>query len=473
MAKDKGNEKMMKEILDKLKFYKDEQNEETIYAEIEFEKHRELVDTRSKRFHAYLREYYKSESNDCNVPNYAPLLQEKCDQTLLWGKSIQPFHRIAGDEHTIVYFLANLTFDTVVVNENGWEIKAQNKYKFLKPKSMKPQANPESGGSLLDLLRPFINMDEPSFKLCTVHLIQCFFPRSSHFVSIISAPKGTGKSTFSALIRDIIDPSLIKHSVMPNSIDELKNHLANNPVVVFDNTRPLSDTESDIFCASTTETFMTKRTLYTTSDETILKLKNIILINGIDVVPKKSDLLERSLLFELKTISPSERLTEKAFWESFEKTKPFIIGAIFDTLAKAMQIKKSLVLTNTHRMGDAYTDMIAISLALGINEAEFIKIFNENKEILENISRRNNDFCNAINDFMDSIEKSKIQCTMGELFSAVRDSKVCEKSTLPSSPSAFSRKLNEERAELSKLGITYVIEVKKDASHITLLRTTK
>ena len=154
--------------------------------------------------------------------------------------------------------------------------------------------------------------------------------------------------------------------------------MANNKFVAFDNTKQQKEAVSDILCGATTGTSLTKRTLYTTFEETILKIKNIIILNGIDIVPNKSDLLERSVLFELKKISPSDRKSESEFWKLFYEKKPYILGAIFDILSKAIAIRQTLELEKTHRMSDAYTDMVAIALAMDIKQDEFIRIFNDN-----------------------------------------------------------------------------------------------
>lgn len=146
-------------------------------------------------------------------------------------------------------------------------------------------------------------------------------------------------------------------------------------LVAFDNTKKLSDDFSDVLCAATTGTTFTKRKLFTDIDMMILTLKNIIVLNGIDIVPKKADLLERSLLFELEKITPDRRMTDKEFWTNFRKKRAKILGAIFDTISKALAIRETLKLEETHRMSDAYTDMCAIALALDIPLDEFKKNF--------------------------------------------------------------------------------------------------
>lgn len=148
-----------------------------------------------------------------------------------------------------------------------------------------------------------------------------FFYNSNHFVAIISSGQGSGKSTLTKLIQMLVDPSLAEKTLLPSSVEELKNHLATNLLVAFDNTKKLSDDFSDILCAATTGTTFTKRKLFTDIDMMILTLKNIIVLNGIDIVPEKADLLERSLLFELEKITPDRRMTDKKFCRVLRKSE--------------------------------------------------------------------------------------------------------------------------------------------------------
>ena len=116
-------------------------------------------------------------------------------------------------------------------------------------------------------------------------------------ICIINSTHGSGKSTLTKLIKKLLDPTLSENTLIPSNVEELKNHCANNTVVCFDNTRPLKDNESDILCAAVTGSTVAKRKLYSTSDEVLLFLKNIVILNGIDIVPKRADFVERSLMF--------------------------------------------------------------------------------------------------------------------------------------------------------------------------------
>lgn len=457
------------EIIDSHIFFADKYNSGEFYTIMYFNDHQECVNVFSSDFYAYLRNCFREESGENFGYNFKWLIQEKTDIARFDNNKVIPYYRMAGNDKSITYFLADELHQCIVINSKGWKFKKKSKYIFLKRAEMEAQIIPVSGGNLKELLSPFINMSKNSFTLFLIYLVQCFFYNSNHFVAIISSGQGSGKSTLTNLIQLLIDPSLATKTLLPSSIDELKNHLATNMLVAFDNTKKLSDDFSDVLCAATTGTTFTKRKLFTDIDMMILTLKNIIVLNGIDIVPKKADLLERSLLFELEKITPDRRMTDKKFWSSFKEKRAEILGAIFDTISKALAIKGTLQLEETHRMSDAYTDMCAIALALEIPLDEFIKIFNENIAKLEQTRSEENFFCNTIKDYLEK-GYSKKNGKVSEIFNAMKPLSASETKYFPKTASHFSRKLNEERSTLEKLGYSFKIDVKKDASYIEFFK---
>lgn len=462
-------------IIDRFTFWVDKYNKGQFYTRIYINNHIECINVLSSDFYAYLRNIFREESGEKFGYNFKWLIQAKTDIARFdESKKIVPYYRMAGNHKSITYFLANELHQCIVINSKGWKLKNKSKYILLKRIEMKKQVMPIKGGNLKELLSPFINMNENNFILFLIYLVQCFFYRSNHFVAIISSGQGSGKSTLTKLIQLLIDPSLAEKTLLPSSIEELKNHLATNLLVAFDNTKKLSDDFSDVICAATTGTTFTKRKLFTDIDMMILTLKNIIVLNGIDIVPKKADLLERSLLFELEKITPDRRMTDKEFWSNFKEKRAEILGAIFDTISKALAIRETLHLEETHRMSDAYTDMCAIALALDIPLDEFINIFNENIAKLEQTRSEENFFCNTIKDYLEgkqvAMKLLNTSCKVSEAFYAMKPSSASETKYFPKTASHFSRKLNEERSSLEKLGYSFKIDVKKDASYIEFFK---
>lgn len=458
-----------KMMLDDICWYRDIDDIAKLYVEIYIDEHTEFIEITSPKFFPYLRCRFKDETQYDDYFNYKPILQEKIDETILFGEDIKPYYRIAGDDESVVYFLADKLHRSVFINKDGWKVCSQSEYKFLVRATTEEQVMPVGGRNLIKLLRPYVNMDKNTFILFAIYIVQCFFNSSSHFIAVISSQRGTGKSTITRLTQEIIDPSKASKVILPTTESDITNYFSNNTLVTFDNTQKVKDNISDILCSSVTGATVTKRKLYSDNDEVILNLKNIIILNGIDIVPKNSDLLERSLLFELEKIAPKDRKTEKEILRSFKKDKPYILGAIFDTISQALTIRENLCLEETHRMSDAYTDMCTIALALDIPLDEFVKIFNENIAKLEQTRSEENYFCNIIKDYLDN-RLSKKKGTVTEIFNAIKSTVPSTTKDFPETAAPFSKKLKAERDSLEKLGYSFKSEKKNDATYIEFFK---
>lgn len=465
-----SDEEMKIEIINEVDFFVDETNESEIYVEFDFGDHKEFSSVNSPRFRAFLNTQFRDRTSEYKLVSFNGLINVKKDETMLFGDKVKIYNRVAGDQNRICFFLANELWQSVIITPKGWKIRQQTTYKFVKKANTREQVLPRrhEDKTLDFFLKRFINLDEETYQLFKIVLIQYFFPNSSHYIAVISSEHGTGKSTITRLIRELIDPSVANMSFIPDNTDEIINHLANNKVVAFDNTKHQKDVVSDILCSAVTGSSFTKRTLYTTAEETILNVHNIVILNGINIIPNKSDLLERSILFELKKISQNKRKTEKEFWEKFKKCKPYILGHIFSVISNALSIRQNLRLTSTHRMSDAYTDMVAIAKALGYSEEEFSNIFYSNREKLEKAYSEGNYFVSSIVEYMEHRNEKSIENTMTHIYQLIKDFKRGDIKYFPKSASAFSRKLKEEESALKLAGYKLYIDPKKDATYLKL-----
>lgn len=472
MSKETDN-KLIKSILDEnVNFFCDQDNPLEVYVEYpEPDGSLATVSVRSQMFRAFLGYMYREESGELVPPDFEPMIQGKIYETqYLRENMIQKLRRVTGNltEGKIVYFLADDQWSTLFIKETGWRTGRSKKVKFTKGPLDDAQVMPVGGGDLLRLLRRYVNMDDADFFLFTVYVVQAFSRTSSHFAAIISSEKGTGKSTLTKLLRSIIDPSKVGVPLLPSNEGDLKTLLADSYVVCFDNTAVLSNKFSNILCAAITGSKDAKRKLYTDCDHIILNLHNMVVINGIDIVPYQSDLAERSLLFELRKISREKRMTDAAFWSAFQKDRPLILGAIMDTLVKAIQIQPTIQTTSLHRMADANLEMLAIAVALGKTEQEFQEMLDRNNQKLQESYAENNAFVNAIVDFIRS--HGNQDAPASKVYSRLQGTKASNIKDFPNSASAFSKRLNREKDALEQMGIRFSKHKQNDYNYITLSR---
>lgn len=462
---------VMKKILnEKVKFYLDKDNSTVIKVEYQdnigayrFESPDSIY------FRAALNVLYRQETGEDEIPDFSGLLKSLCDDTIYNQRNLVPInHRVAGSiaKGRIALYLADKYRQIGVITSDGWKIYRRAKEKFIQRTSEMAQVKPVPGGDLLTLLRPYINLNDDDFLLLVIWIVQAFSRKSSHYALVISSPKGTGKSTLTKLLRSLIDPSHSDACLTSSSANDLKNLLANTFMACFDNTAKLSENFSNILCAAITGTKEAKRKLYSDCDQIILNLHNLVVLNGIDIIPEKSDLAERCLLFELQKIAPEKRMTDNDFESAFQRDTPAILGAIFDTLQKAMQILPNLKPEKSPRMADAYKEMFAIALALGISEEEFQRIFYQNIHALQEACAGNTGFVDAVSQYVKNHGKQtgKVTDVYEKMCMDIPDGA----EILTSSASWFSRKLRDGVAELMASGVQFYIDPKSDGNHITI-----
>ena len=474
--KPEANVTLMREILDTyVKFYTDEDNPSKVYVEYPcYNGAITLEAVESKMFNAFLGHQYREESDEMIVPDFSELLEIHV-QNLCYrqNSAIRIHRRVAGSisKGKVCYFLADTRRTTLLITVDGYKKGQSKKLKFLRASLDDPQVMPEHGGDLLALMTKYVNMAHDELVLFVVYLVQGFSRSSSHFAAVLSSNKGTGKSTLTKLIRAIVDPTKTGVTLMPNNEGDLKTLLANSYLVCFDNTAALSTKISNILCAAITGSKETKRKLYTDADQIILNLHNMVVINGIDIVPYKSDLAERSLLFELLPISKEKRKTDAEFWADFEADRPLILGAICNVLTEAMRLIPTVQVKGLHRMADANKEMLAIAMALGISQEDFQKILWDNTKKLQAAYAQNNPFIDCVASFVKL--KGTIYKSAAEVYGEVLASIPGNRNFFPDSPSAFSRRLNEEKDALEQSGIRFSKTKRSDANYIKLEKIPK
>lgn len=466
------NTNLMIEILDQdVLFFTDTLNPADVYVEYKLANGAICFDSvYSRTFKAFLGCRYRELSDDEEHPKFKELLEEKCDEVIYHQNNKVKIHRrIAGSlQEGITYFLADDKWRYIIVSPKGYKVQNCSKLKFIKSPLDEAQVLPKPGGKYLDLILPKLNMSKDEALLYAVFLVQSFSRSSSHFAAVISSSKGTGKSTLTKMTAEIVAPTKTGVALQPGTEDDLKTMLANTYLAAFDNTETLPTTFSNILCAAITGSKASKRKLYTNSDQVVLNLHNLVLINGIDIVPYKSDLAERSLYFELLPIDPDTRRTDSEIWDEFHRDKPLILGAIFRTLAHAMRVLPTLKVPKLHRMADAHQEMLAIAVALGIDQNAFQQILDENNKKLQEAYATNSPFVDFVLTYLQT--HPRVDDPAAKVYRSMEDSLVGDRGFFPKSPSMLSRRLNEERDALFEAGYRFERLKTKDSNYIKINR---
>ncbi|MBC7075994.1 MAG: hypothetical protein H5T98_07990 [Syntrophomonadaceae bacterium] len=444
------------------------------YAALPINGHREIWPLRSKIFKQWLVKHYYEQTN--KSPN-----NEAIRQTLNVIEAIALFDgpeiglnlRVAKHDGAFWYDLANDAWQAVKIIPNGWEVISEPPILFRRYKNTAAQVLPQRGGSL-DLLRKYINLkDEADWVLLLALIVHAFVPEVPHAIPVFYGDKGAAKTTAQRVIRKLIDPSHRDTMTLPTDKNELALMLMTNYAPCFDNLDGLSPWQSDMLCQAATGGGISKRELYTDMEEVILSFLRCPMLNGINLVASRDDLLDRSVLFKLERIDEEERKAEAEFWQGFEQDRPYILGAIFDVLARALQVYQYVKLPALPRMADFARWGYAIMEAAGGKGEAFLKAYRRNIAGAVEEAVTNDVVGAAIVEFMDN--KGEWQGTATELLEALNElpSVNAKEKVWPKRSNTLARRLNRIRAALADYGIRVEDYKKPGFDRTRLLKISK
>jgi len=441
------------------------------YASLPINGHRETWPLRSKFFKQWLvRQYYeqtdKSPNNEA-IRQASNVIEAKA---VFDGPEIKLNLRVAEHEGALWYDLADGAWQAVKITPDGWEVINNPPILFRRYKNTAAQVLPQRGGSL-EALKKYINLkDDEDWLLLIALIVHTFVPGVPHAIPVFFGDKGAAKTTAQRVLRKLIDPAVRDTMTLPTDKNELALMLMTNYAPCFDNLDGLSSWQSDILCQAATGGGISKRELYTDTEEVILSFLRCPMLNGINLVASRDDLLDRCVLFKLERIDEEERKTEAEFWREFEGDRPYILGAIFDVLAKALQIYQHVKLPVLPRMADFATWGYAIMEAAGGKGEAFLRAYRKNIAGAVEEAVTNDVVGAAIVEFM--ADKEEWQGTATDLMEALKElPSVNEKDKAwPKRPHTLTRRLNKIKSALADYGIKVNTDYRTATQRLILLR---
>jgi hypothetical protein len=323
------------------------------YASLVVEGHTETWPLKVKGFRRWLARLFYEEY-DKTPGSQAPqdalgVLEGKA---LYDGPEYPVYTRLAEDNGVIYLDLANERWQAVEITPNGWQLVDTPPVKFRRAKGMLPLPEPVPGGGLA-ALRPFVNVaSEEDWRLLVSWLVAAIRPAGPYPVLVIYGEQGSAKSSLVRVLRALVDPNTAALRTTPRDERDLVIAATNGWLIALDNLSHLPDWLSDALCRLATGSGFATRELYTDAEEAIFAAQRPIVLNGIEEVATRGDLLDRALILYLPTIPEAKRQDEKAFWQAFEQARPTILGALLDIMSVALRTLPTIHLAHKPRMAD-------------------------------------------------------------------------------------------------------------------------
>jgi hypothetical protein len=350
------------------------------FAAVTVTDHRETWSVKSKGFKRWLSKlFYDHFKKAPNSQALQDALNVIAGKAIYEGQEREVAVRIAEHGGAIYLDLADEHWRAARVDPEGWSIVTDPPVKFIRKRGMLGLPEPVHGGQL-DELRRLVNMpDDEGWMLYIAWLLAACRPGRPFPILAVNGEQGSAKSTLCKMARALIDPNLAPLRRPPRDERDLLIAATNSWIVGFDNLSAITPALSDCLCLLATGGSLGTRELYTDDEEKLFDAMRPIMLNGIEDLATRADLLDRSLCVTLPAIPDDQRIDEAELKAKFEEARPRITGALLDALSTALKNLPSTRLASKPRMADFALWIVAAEPALVWEPGAFLAAYKENR----------------------------------------------------------------------------------------------
>jgi hypothetical protein len=348
------------------------------YATVKCGEHLETWPLTVRGFRDWLmRRFYQSEGSAPSAQAVQDALDVLRGRARFDGTTYDVHTRIAEHEGAIYLDLCDEQWRAVCINRDGWQVINSSPVKFRRAKGMLELPEPKRGGTV-DSLHDYVNVSSDDWPLILSWLIATYRPGKPFPVLALHGEQGSAKSTTARVLRALIDPNKADLRSEPREERDLMIAAKNGWLIALDNLSHIKTWLSDALCRLATGGGFATRELYANDEEVLFDAKRPILLNGIEELATRSDLLERAIVLSLPTIPEDRRRTEAQFWREFEASRPLILGGLLDAVSGALRQHDGVCLERLPRMADFAQWATAAETYLGLTKGAFMAAYTGN-----------------------------------------------------------------------------------------------
>lgn len=250
----------------------------------------------------------------------------------------------------------------------------------------------------------------------------------------------------------------------------------NGWLIALDNLSHLSDWLSDALCRLATGSGFATRELYTDTEETIFAAQRPVVMNGIEEVATRGDLLDRAITLYLPTMPDDQRQDEKDFWRDVEQARPQILGALLDIVSTALRRLPSTSLARKPRMADFALWACVAADACGWTAQDFLGAYQGVREAVHDLTLEASPVGPLVRDFAQ--QHNLWEGTASELLAAletlaresVTAADVTKQKSWPKNGRALSNVLRRLTPTLRAVGVDVAFDREPDQRRRRFIR---
>ncbi|WP_088283811.1 ATP-binding protein [Kineosporia sp. A_224] len=250
----------------------------------------------------------------------------------------------------------------VTITAAGWDIVDRSPVLFRRTALTGPLPNPVRGGTLTPL-RSRLNVPDEDWPLVLAWLVTALMPDLPHPLLLLMGEQGTGKSSATRLLVNVLDPGPAPLRTAPSDVEGWSVAAAASWVVGLDNLSGLQPWLSDALCRAVTGDGLVRRALYSNDDVSVLTFRRVV-ANGIDLGALRGDLADRMVAVNLHRIPDTERRPDGAVHMDDDE-RAAVLGALLDLAARVLDELPRVVLPAMPRMADFARVLAAVDTVAG------------------------------------------------------------------------------------------------------------
>lgn len=295
------------------------------------------------------------------------------------GPEREPWLRAGARDDRLYIDLCDDGWRVVEVTQETWRVLDRHDCPFIRSPSMRPLPEPLAGDGI-DTLRGFANVaTDEDFRLVVAWLLAALRSRGPYPILTLNGEQGTGKSTFSRLLRSLVDPNAAPIRAVPRDERDLIVAAYNSHVLCFDNLSKVEVWFADALCRLATGGGFSARALHTDRDEAIFFGTKPIILNGIPALTDRPDLADRAINVRLTPIPEAERRPEAEMMRAWDERSPAVFGALLDAMAAGLRRQGEVRLDGYPRLADFALWAAACEPGLGWEAGDFMAAYERNR----------------------------------------------------------------------------------------------
>jgi hypothetical protein len=325
----------------------------TGFADLDIDGHRETWPIRAKGFRRWLARRFFEATQGAPSSEALQSALNVIEAKAHFDAPERVVHvRVGGLDERLYLDLSDATWRAVEIDATGWRVIDNPPVRFRRAAGMQPLPVPVADGSI-EVLRSFLNVhSDHDFVLVVAWALAVLRNRGPYPVIVLSGEQGSAKSTFSAILRSLLDPNTAPLRALPREDRDLFIAASNGHVLAFDNVSGLPGWISDTLCRLATGGGFAVRQLYTDQDEVLFDAARPVILNGIEEIVTRPDLADRAVFLTLQPIPEEHRRPEQELWAGFAAARPRVLGALLDAVVHGLKRLPETRLERLPRMAD-------------------------------------------------------------------------------------------------------------------------